>query len=171
MGPTFTCYSQPAESPSCPHFAYLCDTKFLNQIRWFCPCIEPSGLLTQLGGCHAVLWGEYRLLHGEQTGPSHAPGDRELQCWVRSNWVHPVLPLCPDCPLHSRPLGCGPTASSLPPAVGNFSPLLLRKLLLLSPQVIFHHVGLKSWAVLGEGRGEQDTLTPSYLWSIGLQTP
>lgn len=49
------------------------------------------------------------------------------------------------------------------PAVGNFCPppRLLRKLLALSPQVIFHHVALKSWALLG---AERDPLTPSYLW-------
>lgn len=57
------------------------------------------------------------------------------------------------CPLQSRPLHRGPAVSSLPPAVGNFPPplRLLRKLLSLSPQVIFHHVALKSWALLGEG--------------------
>lgn len=57
------------------------------------------------------------------------------------------------CPLQSRPLHRGPAVSSLPPAVGNFPPPLglLRKLLSLSPQVIFHHVALKSWALLGEG--------------------
>lgn len=47
------------------------------------------------------------------------------------------------------------------PAVGNFSPpRLLRKLLSLSPQVIFHHVALKSWALLGEGRGGTGPINP-----------
>lgn len=67
------------------------------------------------------------------------------------------------CPLRSRPLGCGPAVSSLPPCGWKLlpPPRLLRKLLSLSPQVIFHHVALKSWALLGGGR---DPLTPSYLW-------
>lgn len=58
------------------------------------------------------------------------------------------------CPLQSRPLHCRPAVSSLPSAVGNLPPPplgLLRKLLSLSPQVIFRHVALKSWALLGEG--------------------
>lgn len=58
------------------------------------------------------------------------------------------------CPLQSRPLHLGPAVSSLPSAVGNLPPPplgLLRKLLSLSPQVIFRHVALRSWALLGEG--------------------
>lgn len=39
-------------------------------------------------------------------------------------------------------------------------PRLLRKLLSLSPQVIFHHVASKSWALLGEGRGGRGPINP-----------
>ena len=116
-----------------------------------------------------------------RTGPPRTPGDREQRCSGRSAWVHPCLLWgqaaegpASACRLSSplKAVGLWP-CSFLPSSLRletSPPPRLLRKLLSLSPQVIFHHVALKSWALLGEGRGEQDPLTPSYLWRGGPET-
>lgn len=64
----------------------------------------------------------------------------QVCCWLSS----PVKAIASR-PCSFLPSFCG---WKLPPSP---HPGLLRKLLSLSPQVIFRHVALKSWALLGEG--------------------
>lgn len=93
-----------------------------------------------------VLWGGWVL----ETGSKDSVG--------KSTWVSPCLlwgwgcrgaSICLSAVLSTQ--GRWVVALQFPPflsVVGNFSlpARLLRKLLSLSPQVIFHHVALKSWA-------------------------
>lgn len=118
----------------------------------------------QLGEQSALGW----------TGPPQAPGDGEQRCPGRIRQRSaPFAPgsgcregPAPACLLSSplKAVGLWPCSflpSSLRLETSAPPPRLLRKLLALSPQVIFHHVALKSWALLG---AERDPLTPSYLW-------
>lgn len=63
----------------------------------------------------------------------------QVCCWLSS----PVKAIA-SLPCSFLPSFCGWKLTPSPHG-------LLRKLLSLSPQVIFHHVALKSWALLGEG--------------------
>lgn len=106
-----------------------------------------------------------------RTGPPCPPGDREQRCPRRSAWVRPCLLWgqaaegpASACQLSSplKAVGLWP-CSFLPSSLRletSPPPRLLRKLLSLSPQVIFHHVALKSWALLGEGRGGMGPINP-----------
>lgn len=110
-------------------------------------------------------WGGGRLRGGgRQVPPVHLGSRAQPRCSGRA-WGHPgvlrgsgaeraVSVSWLSSPLEAvAPWPCSFLSSS--PAVGNFSPpsRLLRKLLSLSPQVIFHHVALKSWALLGGEEG------------------
>lgn len=110
-------------------------------------------------------WGGGRLrVGGRQVPPVHLGSRAQPRC-SGCAWGHPgvlrgsgaeraVSVSRLSSPLEAvAPWPCSFLSSS--PAVGNFSPpsRLLRKLLSLSPQVIFHHVALKSWALLGGEEG------------------
>lgn len=84
-------------------------TKFLNQIRWFCPCVVLSGALMQRGepSCPGSGAGSSSLCscrRGAKMAGGEAPGYTPAGSGVR---LQRGSPLPADCPLHS-PVGLWP---------------------------------------------------------------